>query len=86
MRRWRADIMIGEDDGRTYAEARLITETPSELVGRGRALVSAHDVDVPEIGDEVAAARALRDLANRLLDLASGDISGVTKQPVRLTH
>jgi hypothetical protein len=78
--------MIGEDDGRTYAEARLITGTPNHMVGIGRAKVSPDDVDVPEIGDEVAVARALRDLGNRLLATASADIEGVTKEHVRLTE
>ena len=58
-KQWRAEIMIGEDDGRTYAEARLITGTPNHLVGIGRAKVSPDDVDVPEIGDEVAVGASL---------------------------
>ncbi|QYN20311.1 dsRBD fold-containing protein [Amycolatopsis sp. DSM 110486] len=42
------------------------------------------DRDVPEIGDELAAARALSELAQRLLEVAAGDIEGVTHEPVRL--
>jgi hypothetical protein len=85
-KQWRAEITIGEDEGRTYAEARLFTGTPNDLVGVGRAVVSPDDPDVPEIGDEVAVARALRDLGTRLLDTASQDIEGVTREYVRLTH
>lgn len=84
MKQWRADIMIGEDNGHTYAEARLITGTPNNLVGAGRADLSPDDIDVPEIGDEVAVARALRDLSARLLDTASGDIADVTRDDVHL--
>jgi hypothetical protein len=84
MKQWRADIMIGEQDGRTYAEARLVSDTPNDLVGVGRARVSPDDVDVPEIGDEVAVARALRDLGNRLLATASTDIGDLTKEDVHL--
>jgi hypothetical protein len=75
---WRVDVMIGENDGTTYAEARLITDIDNRLVGVGRAHVGPHDYDIPEIGDEVAAARALVDLGNKLLDTASEDIEGVT--------
>lgn len=45
---------------------------------RGHARRSTDDISVPEIGDEVAVARALRRLADRLLDTAEQDISGVT--------
>jgi Rv2632c-like len=86
MRQWRADIMIGEDEGRTYAEARLITGSPNDLVGVGRAQVSPDDPDVPEIGDEVAVARALRSLADHLLATASSDIGEVTRAEVHLTR
>ena len=81
---WRVDVMIGENDGRTYAEARLVTDISSRLVGVGRATVSPQDYDVPEIGDEVAVARALLDLGHKLLDTASDDIEGVTGEPVHL--
>jgi len=36
VKRWRVDIFIGEDDGRTYAEARLVTEIGDRLIGVGR--------------------------------------------------
>jgi hypothetical protein len=83
---WRVDIMLGENDGRTYAEARLVTEIGDRLVGVGRASVSPDDYDIPEIGDEVAAARALRDLSTKLLSTASSDISDVTLEDVHLSH
>jgi hypothetical protein len=86
VKQWRVDIMLGENDGQTYAEARLVTEIGDSIIGVGRATVSPHDYDIPEIGDEVAVARALRDLGNRLLHTASDDISGVTLSDVELTH
>lgn len=86
MKQWRADIFVGENDGHTYAEARLVTEIGDRLVGVGRAELGAHDADVPEIGDEVAVARALRDLGTRLLETASLDIEGVTREDVHLSH
>ena len=81
---WRVDVMIGEDDGATYAEARLVTEIGDRLVGVGRARVSPDDYDIPEIGDEVAAARALLDLGHKLLNTASGDIRAVTGEPAHV--
>ncbi len=86
IKKWRADIFIGENNGQTYAEARLVTEIGDRLVGLGRACLSPHDYDVPEIGDEVAVARALRALGTNLLDTAASDIEGVTQKDVHLTH
>jgi hypothetical protein len=85
MKRWTVDVFIGEDDlGDTYAEARLRTDLPSTLTGVGNARLYPGDVDVPEIGDELAAARALSDLGHRLLVTTAGDIQAVTHQDVRL--
>lgn len=84
VKRWRVDVFVGEDDGRTYAEARLGNEVGDRLVGVGRAHVSPDDYDVPEIGDEVAVSRALSDLGARLLDAASRDIGQVTDEHVHL--
>lgn len=84
--RWQVDVLLGEDDGRTYAEARLITDTGDQIVGVGRARVGAHDYDVPEIGDEIATARALRALGDQLLDAASDAIGAVTGEHVDLDH
>jgi hypothetical protein len=84
IKEWRVDLMLGENDGQTYAEARLVTETGDRLIGIGRAYLSPDDRDVPEIGDEIAVARALRDLGTRLLDTASEDIEGITSEHVHL--
>lgn len=82
---WTVEIHIGEQEGRTHAEARLRSaETGASLTGTGTARLSPSDADVPAIGDELAAARALSDLAHRLLDSAAGDIEAVTHEQVRL--
>ncbi|MDI2124773.1 DUF1876 domain-containing protein [Yinghuangia seranimata] len=88
---WTVDIflseMSGSDDAeggesvRTFAEARLHTRDDTAVRGRGHARKSPADRDVPEIGDELAAARALSDLAHHLLELAARDIEAVTGTP-----
>jgi hypothetical protein len=83
-KRWTVDVFVDEEDGHTYAEARLHTNDKTHLVGVGRARLNPADRDIPEIGDELAAARALNDLAHRLLIAATADIEAVTHEPVRL--
>jgi hypothetical protein len=86
IRRWSVDVLVGEDDGRTYAEARLLDDIGNNLLGKGRAALNPADRDIPEIGDEIAVARALTDLGHRLLVTAARDIRAVTREPVQLTH
>ena len=86
MKQWRVDVFVGERDGHTYAEARLHTELGDSLLGVGRARLNPDDYDVPEIGDEIAVARALSDLGHRLLIAAARDIEQVTDEPVRLNQ
>jgi hypothetical protein len=62
-RRWDVQIFIDEhDDGSTRAEARLRTGGNMSMVGVGFARQNPHDTAVPEIGDELAVARALSNL------------------------
>jgi len=78
---WSIELFLGEhDDGSTYAEARLTPRGDVTLTGTGRARLNPHDKNVPEIGDELAAARALSDLAHQLLDVAADDIAGVSAE------
>ena len=82
---WTVEIFIGEQDDRTHAEARLSSERAArQLRGEGRARRNPTDSDVPEIGDALAAARALSDLAHHLLDAAAEDIGAVTNEHVHL--
>ncbi|WP_329259882.1 DUF1876 domain-containing protein [Actinoallomurus sp. NBC_01490] len=82
--RWSVDIYLDETDGETHAEARLATREADSIRGRGKARCNPADWDVPEIGAELAAARALSDLAHRLLDAAAADIEAVTHEHVTL--
>lgn len=82
---WTVRVDIGEHEGTTRAVAHLDTGEHTSLTGTGMARLNPADPDVPEIGDEVATARALSQLAHRLLDAAADDISGVLRVPVHLS-
>jgi hypothetical protein len=55
-------------------------------VGVGLARLNPADYNVPEIGDELAAARALSDLGHQLLDMTAHDIEAATHRPVTRLH
>jgi hypothetical protein len=71
---WTVQIEIDEHEDRTRAVARLHIGDTENLVGVGLARLNPADRDVPEIGDELATARALSELSHRLLDAAAQDI------------
>lgn len=85
-RTWTVEITINEhdDERRTYAVALLRTGDDTHLRGEGQARRRPQDVEIPQIGDELAAARALSDLAHRLLDAAAGDIEQITHRAPQL--
>ncbi|NMH99312.1 DUF1876 domain-containing protein [Pseudonocardia acidicola] len=82
-KRWTVIVDIDEHDGRTRAVASLHTRDTERLVGVGTARLNPADKDVPEIGDELATARALSELSHRLLNTAAEDIEQVTAQPAQ---
>ncbi|WP_433172205.1 DUF1876 domain-containing protein [Actinoallomurus sp. CA-150999] len=82
--RWSVEIYLDEQEGQTHAEARLLARDSEKARGRGKARCNPADWDVPEIGAELAASRALSDLAHRLLDLAASDIEAVTHEHITL--
>jgi len=81
---WSVTIDIGEHDGRTRAVARLRTRDTERVSGVGFARLAPADEDVPEIGAEIAAARALADLSRHLLGVATADVEQLTGQPSHL--
>lgn len=82
---WRVDVHVDEHEERTRARARLRWRD-AELVGVGLAHLSPEDEPVAEIGDELAIARALNDLARQLLAATEHDIEAATHQPVTNLH
>ncbi|GAA2454440.1 DUF1876 domain-containing protein [Streptomyces lavendulocolor] len=74
---WKVRLHLFEDDeGTTKARAVLDTGT-TVLTGNGVAHCHPADTDVPEIGDELAAGRAMGDLYRQLMRAAERDITGV---------
>ena len=71
---WRVEIVIDEhaDERRTHAQARLLMQDQAAR-GDGTAWRDPRDAKVPAVGDQIAAARALADLARQLLDAARTD-------------
>ncbi|MGW7529643.1 dsRBD fold-containing protein [Streptomyces sp. NPDC054783] len=82
---WRVRLDLSEDDdGTTKAHVVLDTGTTA-LSARGSAHCHPADMNVPEIGDELAAGRAMVDLAHQLLSAAERDMRAV-QAPSESTH
>ncbi|NUP43930.1 MAG: DUF1876 domain-containing protein [Nonomuraea sp.] len=73
-KQWTVQIYLTENEDETRARAVLTTRDTSTVTGRGAARRNPIDRPIPEIGDELAASRALEDLAIRLHDVAADDI------------
>ncbi len=81
---WSVPLSVAELDGETQPEARLDMGAGSHLSGHGRARRNPVDRNVTKIGEEIAVARALSDLAHRLLQVATTDIEAVTHEHAHL--
>ncbi|MFF9391322.1 DUF1876 domain-containing protein [Streptomyces griseoluteus] len=68
--------LFEDDDGTTKAHITLDTGTTA-LTGHGTAHCNPVDTNVPEIGDELAAGRAMHELAHQLLNAADRDVQGM---------
>ena len=80
---WPVEVSLHEEGRETRAEARL-TEQAGGLVGRGLARRNPDDQEVTQVGEQIAAARALSDLAHQLLSAAAGQIEDITHQRAHL--
>lgn len=83
-RTWRIQIALNHDGRSTTAHAVLVGGSPDHLSAVGRAKRDPGDDPEPVIGDEVAVARALRRLADRLMDDAEEQIEDSTGRPARV--
>ncbi len=80
---WRVNIAFTEEDDRTRADA-ILEFGGQRFHGWGRAKRNATDPDVPVVGEELAAARALSDLSHQLLHAAAERIEDFEGQPVEI--
>jgi len=79
---WTVQVAVDERGDDTFAVATLDVENKLEVRGQGASRRNPDDESVPRIGDELATARALSDLAHQLLSVAASDIESRTHQPV----
>jgi hypothetical protein len=78
---WDVKVVIDEEGDDTRVDALLSLEGKMEIRGRGMSRRNPRDESEPKIGDELAAARALADLAHQLLAAAATDIEARTHVP-----
>lgn len=81
---WSVMLSVSERDGETRAEARLARSGDGYTSGHGTARCNPVDQNVTKIGEEIAVARALSDLAHRLMKVATADVAAVTHQRPKL--
>jgi uncharacterized protein DUF1876 len=77
------ELTFTEDDDHTEARAQLSLRGVV-FHGFGRARRNPTDANVPVIGEELAAARALADLSHKLVEAAAEIISENEGRPARL--
>jgi|1185.fasta_scaffold1492171_2 hypothetical protein len=80
---WHVDIAFTEDEGRTRADA-ILEFGGQRFHGWGQAKRSPGDPDVPVVGEELAASRAISELAHQLLHAAADRIEAQEGHPVSL--
>ena len=84
IREWQVRVSIFESGDDTSANVVLLSDAPTHVTARGQSHRRDREAAVPEIGDEVAVARALRHLADQLLESAAQHIEAVTGEDVVL--
>jgi hypothetical protein len=83
VRKWHVELFIYEDDDSTSVRAVLHADSSEQKEAYGRSIRTPRDLAVPEVGDEVAAAAALYNLADVLRQTAAEDISEIEHRSVR---
>lgn len=84
---WHVEMEFEEDDQHTRAVALVRLPDGTEVRAHGRASRHRTDSNQPRVGEEIAGARALNELAMQLLAKAHGEIderSGRTSHPINV--
>lgn len=79
---WKVRLQVSEEERTTRARLE-IDHGGTKLTGQGTARRNPRDPDVPEIGDDLAVARAMEHVAEQLKKTALEDMSvtGVLDRP-----
>lgn len=80
---WNVQVTLDEEGDETRADATLSLANKMEIRGHGISRRHPRDESEPKIGDELATARALSDLAHQLIAAAATDIESKTHEPAR---
>ena len=80
---WQVAVAFTEDQDRTRADA-ILELAGQRFHGFGQARRAPTDPNVPVIGQDLAAARALSDLSHQLLHAAAERIEAFEGHPVKL--
>jgi Rv2632c-like len=83
-KRWSVELSAIEFEDATRAVARLVMNDSTCWLGHGVARRHPRDPDVTEIGEQIAVARALADLADLILGSTAAKLEDVTHEPVHL--
>lgn len=83
---WTVQVTLDEEGDDTRADATLSLDNKMEIRGHGMSRRNPSDESEPKIGDELATARALSDLAHQLLAAAATDIESKTQAPAGSLH
>lgn len=84
---WHVELEFQEDETHTRAAAMVRLSDGSELRAHGHASRHGSDANQPRVGEEIAGARALNELAMQLLTKAHGEIdsaSGRTSHSINI--
>lgn len=80
---WPLMLVFTEDERTTRADV-VLDVAGRHYHGWGRSRRSLADPDIPRVGEEIAAARALTGLAQQLVGAAEDDIEGFEHKPVHV--
>ncbi|MEU6139268.1 DUF1876 domain-containing protein [Streptomyces sp. NPDC047081] len=84
---WHVELEFQEDEEHTEAVALVRLPDGTEIRTRGHASRHHTDSNQPRVGEEIAGARALNEIAMQLLTKAHGEIdsaSGRTSHPINV--
>ncbi|WP_345018662.1 DUF1876 domain-containing protein [Streptomyces shaanxiensis] len=84
---WHVELEFQEDDQETRSVALVRLPDGSEVRAHGHATRHHTDSNQPRVGEEIAGARALNELAMQLLTKAHSEIdqaSGRTSHPIHV--